>query len=111
MSLFEELEQELDCLKSKNNLRRLPATHHRGREVEADGNVMLNLSSNDYLGLATDADLRAGFLQTLTPDSFLPSASSSRLLTGNFDIYPAWRNGWPSFSGEKVRWSLAAAIT
>lgn len=87
MSLFEELEQELDCLKSKNNLRRLPATHHRGREVEADGNVMLNLSSNDYLGLATDADLRAGFLQTLTPDSFLPSASSSRLLTGNFDIY------------------------
>ena len=53
MSLFEELEQELDCLKSKNNLRRLPATHHRGREVEADGNVMLNLSSNDYLGLAT----------------------------------------------------------
>ena len=87
MSLFEELEQELDCLKSKNNLRRLPATHHRGREVEADGNVMLNLSSNDYLGLATDADLRAGFLQTLTPDNFLPSASSSRLLTGNFDIY------------------------
>ena len=75
MSLFEELEQELDCLKSKNNLRRLPATHHRGREVEADGNVMLNLSSNDYLGLATDADLRAGFLQTLTPDSFLLSAS------------------------------------
>ena len=90
MSLFEDLEQELDCLKSKNNLRRLPATHHRGREVEADGNVMLNLSSNDYLGLATDADLRAGFLQTLTPDR---------------------RNGWPSFSGEKVRWSLAAAIT
>ena len=87
MSLFEDLEQELDCLKSKNNLRRLPATHHRGREVEADGNIMLNLSSNDYLGLATDADLRAGFLQTLTPDSFLPSASSSRLLTGNFDIY------------------------
>lgn len=26
-------------------------------------------------------------MQTLTPDSFLPSASSSRLLTGNFDIY------------------------
>ena len=73
MSLFEELEQELDCLKSKNNLRRLPATHHRGREVEADGNVMLNLSSNDYLGLATDADLRA-FCRPL-----LPTVSSLRL--------------------------------
>lgn len=74
MSLFEELEQELDCLKSKNNLRRLPATHHRGREVEADGNVMLNLSSNDYLGLATDATCVPAFCRPL-----LPTASSLRL--------------------------------
>ena len=71
MSLFEDLEQELDCLKSKNNLRRLPATHHRGREVEADGNVMLNLSSNDYLGLATCVP---AFCRPL-----LPTVSSLRL--------------------------------
>lgn len=87
MSSFEVLEQELVLLESKNNLRRLPATHHCGREVIVDGNIMLNLSSNDYLGLTTDVALRAEFLQTLTPESFLPSASSSRLLTGNFDIY------------------------
>ncbi len=87
MSSFEVLEQELVLLESKNNLRRLPATHHCGREVIVDGNIMLNLSSNDYLGLTTDVALRAEFLQTLTPENFLPSASSSRLLTGNFDIY------------------------
>ena len=49
--------------------------------------MMLNLSSNDYLGLAAYLPLRTEFLQSLTPDTFLPSSSSSRLLTGNFDIY------------------------
>ena len=48
---------------------------------------MLNLSSNDYLGLAADRQLKEEFLQTLTPDTFLPTSSSSRLLTGNFGIY------------------------
>ena len=48
---------------------------------------MLNLSSNDYLGLAADRRLREAFLETLTPDTFLPTSSSSRLLTGNFTGY------------------------
>lgn len=47
---------------------------------------MLNLSSNDYLGLAADRELREEFLGTLTPDTFMPTASSSRLLTGNFTV-------------------------
>lgn len=81
------MEDELTLLKSRNNFRQLPATHHHEREVVVEDNRMLNLSSNDYLGLATDMELRAAFLQTLTPKNFLLSASSSRLLTGNFDIY------------------------
>lgn len=48
---------------------------------------MLNLSSNDYLGLANDISLREEFLRTLTPETFLPTSSSSRLLTGNFSDY------------------------
>ncbi|MDE5678296.1 8-amino-7-oxononanoate synthase [Phocaeicola sp.] len=79
--------RELALLEGEGNLRRLSAIHHRGREVEADGKVMLNLSSNDYLGLAANLPLRTEFLQGLTPEAFLPSSSSSRLLTGNFDIY------------------------
>ena len=87
MNPLNNLEKELNLLESKNNLRKLPATHHMGREVEVNGHPMLNLSSNDYLGLATNLQLRAEFLQTLTPETFLPSSSSSRLLTGNFDVY------------------------
>ena len=87
MNAIEYMQQELQTLKEHSNLRRLPQLTHEGRTVIADGRHMLNLSSNDYLGLAADRQLKEEFLQTLTPDTFLPTSSSSRLLTGNFGIY------------------------
>ena len=61
-------------MKEHSNLRRLPQLTHEGRTVVADGRHMLNLSSNDYLGLAADRQLKEEFLQTLTghlPADFL----------------------------------------
>ncbi len=87
MNAIEQMQQELQVLKERSNLRALPALMHEGRDVIAGGRRMLNLSSNDYLGLASDRKLREEFLQGLTADSFLPTSSSSRLLTGNFTIY------------------------
>ena len=87
MNTTEYMQQELQTLKEHSNLRLLPQLTHEGRTVVADGRRMLNLSSNDYLGLAADHRLREEFLQNLTPDNFLPTSSSSRLLTGNFGIY------------------------
>lgn len=87
MNAIEQMQQELQALKERSNLRALPALTHEGRDVIAGGRRMLNLSSNDYLGLASDRKLREEFLQGLTADSFLPTSSSSRLLTGNFTIY------------------------
>lgn len=81
------MQQELQQLKEHSNLRSLPEMIHDGRNVIVDGKRMLNLSSNDYLGLAADRVLREEFLNTLTPDTFMPTSSSSRLLTGNFSIY------------------------
>ena len=81
------MQQELQQLKEHSNLRRLPEMIHDGRNVIVDGKRMLNLSSNDYLGLAADRVLREEFLNTLTSDTFMPTSSSSRLLTGNFSIY------------------------
>ena len=81
------MQQELQLLEEHSNLRRLPRMVHGGRDVIVDGKRMLNLSSNDYLGLASDRALREEFLRTLTPDTFLPTSSSSRLLTGNFTVY------------------------
>lgn len=79
--------EELNQLEAKANLRRLPQLVHRGKWVEAAGHTMLNLSSNDYLGLAADLELRQEYLDGLSVDRLLLSSSSSRLLTGNFAIY------------------------
>lgn len=81
------MHQQLQQLEAASNLRHLPALIHDGRDVVVNGQRMLNLSSNDYLGLAADRRLREAFLETLTPDTFLPTSSSSRLLTGNFTGY------------------------
>ena len=84
---LEYINQELQTLKEKKNYRSLPPLIHEGRDVLLNGQRMLNLSSNDYLGLANDISLREEFLRTLTPETFLPTSSSSRLLTGNFSDY------------------------
>lgn len=87
MNVIEQMQQELQDLYDKSNLRSLPRIIHDGREVIVNGRRMLNLSSNDYLGLASDLELRREFLESLTPETFIPSSSSSRLLTGNFTVY------------------------
>ncbi len=80
-------QEDLQHIREQNNLRRLPVLIHEGHYIQANGRRMLNLSSNDYLGLSSERNLRKEFMQKLTPDTFLPTSSSSRLLTGNFPIY------------------------
>lgn len=48
---------------------------------------MLNLSSNDYLGLASRTDLYDAFFDEWKEKGYPLSSSSSRLLTGNFTVY------------------------
>ena len=77
----------LTQLKDASNLRRLPEVEHDGVYVVREGQRMLNLSSNDYLGLAGRRDLQQDFLGKLGGDLPPMSSSSSRLLTGNYSVY------------------------
>lgn len=79
--------QVLNTLEAAGNLRRLPEVRHQEKWIEKEGKKMLNLSSNDYLGLASRIDLRDSFLARLQETDLPLSSSSSRLLTGNFSIY------------------------
>jgi len=85
--LLQSFREELNQLESEHNLRSLPHVIHDGRNVISGGKRMLNLSSNDYLGIAVDIGLREEFMSSLTLSNFIPTASSSRLLTGNYSVY------------------------
>lgn len=79
--------RQLSQLQAQNQFRRIPDIQHAGRYIERDGRRMLNLSSNDYLGLASDSALQQAFLQKYGENLPHFTSSSSRLLTGNFPIY------------------------
>lgn len=86
MEKYQYYKDTLYALREKGNLRTLPTVKHIGRWVDADGRRMLNLSSNDYLGLASDVALQNDFFNVVTGSDRLLSSSSSRLLTGNFTV-------------------------
>lgn len=77
----------LNQLEEGGNLRRLPHVVHKGQWIEKEGRTMLNLSSNDYLGLASRTDLYDAFFDEWKEKGYPLSSSSSRLLTGNFMVY------------------------
>jgi len=83
MSLLERVQSELDTLREKDQFRVLR---------NKCGEQLLNLSSNDYLGLAVMPELREEFYKNLvdcpTDERYALSSSSSRLLTGNHPGYP-----------------------
>lgn len=87
MSLMDHYAQQLDLLKQQGNLRQFTANQQQGRCIQIGGRQMLNLASNDYLGLASDMQLREQFFDETPNAQRWMSSSSSRLLTGNFPEY------------------------
>ncbi|WP_446785379.1 aminotransferase class I/II-fold pyridoxal phosphate-dependent enzyme [Macellibacteroides fermentans] len=79
--------QELIQLEQTGNLRGLPGIELDGKWIHLDEKKMLNLSSNDYLGIASDQKMRQEFLSNPDIDKAIFSSSSSRLLTGNYPVY------------------------
>lgn len=60
--------EQLESLKSQGQLRSLPEIDHQGKMISKSGRQMFNMSSNDYLGLANDAQLREEFLSQYRDD-------------------------------------------
>lgn len=80
-SFYRDLEQRLEQLRQQGQWRELRRSDYGLPEMTFEGTRYLNLSSNDYLGLANDAALRGEFLSRVQ-DTRL-GATGSRLMTGN----------------------------
>ena len=91
----------LETLERTGNLRSLPLIEPHDKWIIRDGRKMLNLSSNDYLGLSRDMQLRKEFL-TWAMEEYLPlSSTSSRLLTGNYPVYTELEEALASAYGKE----------
>lgn len=82
---------KLKDLQHNGSLRTLKNLGSRdGNHINYEGKRLLNLSSNDYLGLATDKTLLESFYSKRTESNLLDEyglgSSSSRLLTGNSNV-------------------------
>ena len=100
MSLLDHYAEQLDQFKQQGNFRQFTANQQQGRWITIQDRTMLNLASNDYLGLAADLNLREEFLDTLKIERALFSSSSSRLLTGNFAEYEQFENSLSKVFGR-----------
>ncbi len=84
-----DLATRLAGLHAQGQLRALtPMRHMPAGVIEVEGLRFLNLASNDYLGLASDAAFCADFYRELGQEDTLsrygPGSGASRLMTGNF---------------------------
>ncbi|RDU63464.1 8-amino-7-oxononanoate synthase [Helicobacter didelphidarum] len=77
----------LEKLQSNHNLRTLTSLRREGLYVFHENHKMLNFAGNDYLNLADDTNLKQEFLSHIHSHNFFFSSSSSRSLSGNFEIY------------------------
>lgn len=83
----ERYAKKLDIIKEAGNYRSLREIEYNGFLIHVDGKEMLNLSSNDYLGLSTNPRLIEEFRAETDVMALAYSAASSRLLSGNHPYY------------------------
>ncbi|QPF38482.1 8-amino-7-oxononanoate synthase [Acinetobacter sp. TTH0-4] len=103
MNLLNNYAAKLDELKQQGNLRQFTTNIQDGRNIQINQQSMLNLSSNDYLGLGSNLHLREQFFDETPNEHRIMSSSSSRLLTGNFPEYEQLENSLShAFHGRAV---------
>lgn len=99
MQFYQRLRTELKARKEAGNLRELPMVQFSDDNIVLDHTHYIDLSSNDYLGIARDINFLSTFIETMTDTSTASTGSDfagkfllrtvgggstgSRLLTGN----------------------------
>jgi 8-amino-7-oxononanoate synthase len=100
--MLEQLSQELASLETRSLRRRLQVLDEvlPGGKVRLDGRVLLNLSSNDYLGLAHDHRLIAAAQDAAA--RWGAGAGASRLVSGHLALHAAVEEKLAAFKGAQA---------
>jgi 8-amino-7-oxononanoate synthase len=81
----QHITQSLNSLSRAGNLRRIPDTDHGSSlYLEYKGRRLLNLASNNYLGLSCSESLKRAAVEAIM--RYGTSGSASRLISGNYQI-------------------------
>lgn len=87
--MYKNFENELNKLKQDDCFRKLIPVDKNGDYIFTNNKRFLNLSSNDYLGIAGDEKIRQDFLKD---SNYSLGSTSSRLLCGNDNVYQELEN-------------------
>jgi glycine C-acetyltransferase len=86
MKGFEYLQEELDQMKEQGTFRKLvPLESDQGSKVVIDGKEVIQLSSNNYLGLTSHPRLRKAALEAV--EKYGAGTGSVRTIAGTFTMH------------------------
>ncbi|HUU51107.1 MAG TPA: 8-amino-7-oxononanoate synthase [Nitrospinota bacterium] len=95
---MKEIREELDILKEKGLYRWLRSIKgEQGPFINLGGKRVLNLSSNNYLGLANHPKVKEALISAT--EKYGASAGASRLISGNIEIYDELEERISKFKG------------
>ncbi|NLE64456.1 MAG: 8-amino-7-oxononanoate synthase [Elusimicrobia bacterium] len=99
--MIKTLRQSLERLLSRGTLRSLrEVSSPQGREIFLEGQKVLNFSSNDYLGLASDVRVVEAAVEVLRRRGF--GAGASRLISGSMDEHLLLEREIAAFKGTEA---------
>ena len=99
-SFYRRIEGELAELENSSLLRTIPEVDcGADKELVFKGRKLLNLASNDYLGLANDDLLASAAVKAV--ERYGCGSAASRLVTGNFRLYDELERELASFKEQE----------
>lgn len=93
---------KLNKIRESGNYRELREIQNNGFLIHHDGREMLNLSSNDYLGISSNPRMIQEFREETDVKALSYSAASSRLLSGNHEYYTLLENDLCELYGKEA---------
>ncbi|MDY6821655.1 MAG: 8-amino-7-oxononanoate synthase [Deferribacterota bacterium] len=96
--IYSLLINKLKRVEKENLLRRIPPVNYKKNKfIYINGSAYLNCSSNDYLGLSDNTEIKNFSIRCL--NDYGLSAGASRIVSGNYRIYDYLEEKMANFKG------------